>query len=148
MLKLPTYLYRARLGFLFGQRFLLITHIGRKSHRVYRTTVEVVERDATIGEYIVCSGLGAASDWYRNLRANPAPQVQVGNKCWRPAVRFLDPGEAEPRFRRYEHAHPALAKRLLASMALSYDGTDDGRRAMMDQLPMVAFSPPGHPNSD
>ncbi len=30
-LRLPIWLYRARLGRLLGERFLLLTHIGRKS---------------------------------------------------------------------------------------------------------------------
>ena len=141
-LKLPVTLFRARLGFFFGHRLLLITHVGRTSQKVRHTAVEVVERDADTGEYIVCSGLGAGSDWYRNLRANPAIRVQVGNRRWPPTVRFLDAAEAELRFRRYEDAHPKLAKRLLATMGLEYDGTDAGRLALVGQTPMLAFSPP------
>ncbi|MEO9094540.1 MAG: nitroreductase family deazaflavin-dependent oxidoreductase [Microbacteriaceae bacterium] len=145
-LKFPVYLFRARLGFLFGQRLLMITHVGRKSKRIRQTVVEVVEHDANTGEYIVCSGVRGGSDWYRNLRANPAVPVQVGNRRWRPTARFLHPMEAERRFARYEQAHPAVAKRLLAKMGLEYDGTDEGRLEMMERMPMLAFSsPPGRP---
>jgi hypothetical protein len=31
LLKTPVWLYRGRLGFLMGHRFLLITHLGRQS---------------------------------------------------------------------------------------------------------------------
>ncbi|WP_232819174.1 nitroreductase/quinone reductase family protein [Homoserinimonas sp. OAct 916] len=109
---------------------------------MYQTVVEVVEHDVGTGEYIVCSGVRGGSDWYRNLRANPAPQVQVRNMRWRPTSRFIDLDEAEPRFRRYERAHPALAKRLLVKMGLEYNGTDEGRRDMVKRMPMIAFSAP------
>lgn len=45
LLHAPVWLYRARLGFLLGQRFLLITHVGRSSGRRYQTVVEVVGRE-------------------------------------------------------------------------------------------------------
>ncbi|GGN85596.1 hypothetical protein GCM10010112_66190 [Actinoplanes lobatus] len=140
LLRLPVYLYRARLGFLMGQRILLLTHRGRISGRVFRTPVEVVEHDQETGEYIVCSGTGLFADWYRNIAEQPAQQVQVCNRRWRPHQRILDTREAAQRFARYEELHPRTARRLLASMGNSYDGTDDGRVVMMTRMPMVAFS--------
>jgi hypothetical protein len=53
---------------------------------------------------------------------------------------MLDDAEAAQCFARYEDAHPRTARRLLATMGNSYDGTDDGRVAMMADMPMVAFS--------
>ena len=41
MLKAPTYLYRARLGILFGYRFVMIEHRGRKTGTRHFTVVEV-----------------------------------------------------------------------------------------------------------
>ena len=109
------------------------------SGRRYQTPVEVVEHDTVTDEYIVCAGLGRSSDWYRNLVARPALRVQVGNRSWEPRQRLLDVTEAADRFARYEHRHPRTAKRLLAWMERSYDGSDAGRLAMMDEMPMVAF---------
>ena len=67
LLKAPTYLYRARLGFLFGHRFLMIEHRGRNSGNTYRTVIEVAGR--TDDEWICSSGTGPNADWYRNLQA-------------------------------------------------------------------------------
>jgi deazaflavin-dependent oxidoreductase (nitroreductase family) len=117
--------WSGRLRFLEGARH------GRKA--------EVVEHDTVTDEYIVCAGLGRSSDWYRNLVARPALRVQVGNRSWEPRQRLLDVTEAADRFARYEHRHPRTAKRLLAWMGRSYDGSDAGRLAMMDEMPMVAF---------
>lgn len=140
VLRLPIYLFRAHLGFVMGERILLLTHQGRVSGQVHRTPVEVVMHDATTREYIVCSGTGPRADWYRNIAVAPVIEVQVRNRQWRPTQRMLSQREAAERFAAYEAAHPTTARRLLESMGNSYDGTDDGRLAMMAAMPMVAFS--------
>lgn len=140
-LKAPTYLFRWKLGFLFGDRFLLLTHLGRTSGRVYHTALEVVSHDDESGEYIVCSGTGPRADWYRNISARPAVSVQVRNDVWTPEQRMLSAAEAGTVFARYEAAHPATARRLLASMGQSYDGSEEDRVRMMGNIPMVAFRP-------
>ncbi len=142
VLRAPAYLYRWRLGFLLGSRFTMITHVGRSSGRTFQTVVEVLERDETTGEYIVCSGTGPKADWYRNISKTPATALQVGNRTWTPTQRLLPTDEAAERFARYEAKHPSTAKRLLSSMGRSYDGTDAGRRTMIADMPMVAFSAP------
>lgn len=140
VLRAPSYLFKWHLGFLLGSRFILMTHIGRSSGRTFQTVVEVLEQDDGTGEYIVCSGTGRQADWYRNLSASPARSVQVGNRSWVPEQRFLPDDEAAERFHRYETLHPSTARRLLSSMGRGYDGTDAGRRAMVADMPMVAFS--------
>jgi deazaflavin-dependent oxidoreductase (nitroreductase family) len=140
LLQVPVLLYRAGLGRLFGDRFLMIVHRGRRSGVRYRTVVEVVEHDGAGGEYIVCSGTGPRADWYLNLRTERALEVQVGTRSWRPTQRFLSAGEAAATFHRYELAHPRLARRLLRTMGNSYDGSEADRVRMMADMPMVAFS--------
>jgi deazaflavin-dependent oxidoreductase (nitroreductase family) len=142
-LEAPTYLFRWRLGVLFGDRFLLLTHIGRTSGRTYHTALEVVHHDDVTGEYVVCSGTGANADWYRNITARPAVSIQVRNDVWTPHQRLLDAEESANVFAAYEAAHPKTAQRLLRSMGQSYDGSDDDRVRMMGNIPMVAFRPTG-----
>lgn len=139
ILKAPGWLFRMRLGFIFGDRFLLITHVGRKSGTTYQTPVEVVVHDDESGEYIVCSGTGVNADWYRNISATPATSIQVRNRVWVPEQRMLSADEAGTRFAEYEKARPKTATRLLSSMGQSYDGTDDDRVRMMTNIPMVSF---------
>lgn len=140
VLRVPSALYRLHLGFVFGQRFMLITHRGSRSGRLHQTPVEVLEHDTKTREYIVCSGLGRKSDWYQNLVALGPVAVQVRGKRWIPAMRMLDADEAAARLLNYERRHPALAKRLLASMGRSYNGTNTDRHRMVQEMPMIAFS--------
>jgi deazaflavin-dependent oxidoreductase (nitroreductase family) len=143
VLRIPVHLFHWRLGVLFGERLLLLTHRGRTSGRTFQTALEVVGHDDAAHEYYICSGTGPRADWFLNLQAAPALAVQVRNREWIPTQRFLDDEEAAHRFAIYERAHPKAAPRLLASMGNSYDGTDRGRVAMMARMPMVAFSDEG-----
>jgi deazaflavin-dependent oxidoreductase (nitroreductase family) len=139
VLRAPAHLFRWRLGFVFGDRFILVDHVGRRLGTAYQTALEVVEHDEATGEYVVCSGTGPRADWYRNLVAAPAQSVQVRTSRWTPTQRLLDDAEAAARFARYEHAHAKPAARLLKSMGNTYDGTDGDRLRMIADMPMVAF---------
>jgi deazaflavin-dependent oxidoreductase (nitroreductase family) len=79
-LKLPLVLYRLHLGWLLGQRFLRLTHVGRKSGKHYRTVVEVVDHDPVTDSYIVTSGWGEKSDWFRNIQKTPEVMINVGRR--------------------------------------------------------------------
>ena len=52
-LRLPIWLYRLHLGWLFGNRFLLLTHIGRKSGLPRQTVIEVVKHDKESDRFFV-----------------------------------------------------------------------------------------------
>ncbi len=141
LFRAPNLLYRARLGFLLGNRFLMMEHRGRRSGRLYRTVVEVVGRSHEAGEWFVVSGYGRKTDWYRNLRAGHLQAIWLGSRRVEARARFLDDSEAAEVLAAYEGAHPRMATVLLGQLGLSYDGTDEGRIAMMSQLPMVALAP-------
>ncbi|MGZ6320715.1 MAG: nitroreductase family deazaflavin-dependent oxidoreductase, partial [Ktedonobacterales bacterium] len=75
---LPIALYRARLGWLLGHRFLLLTHRGRKTGMIRHTVLEVVHFDPATRESTVLSAYGERADWYHNLLVHPAVEVQTG----------------------------------------------------------------------
>lgn len=136
----PTWLYRGHLGFLMGNRFIMIEHLGRKSGNLYRTVLEVVGRYPDKDEWMVASGTGPKADWYRNLQAGTLQAVWVGSKRSDASVRFLDAEEAGSVFHDYETAHPKTASKLMKWMGVSYDGTEDGRVEMMRGIPIVSFT--------
>lgn len=91
LFRLPIYLYRLNLGWLVGHRGLLLVHRGRKSGRVYQTVLEVIFYDPETRESVVLSGWGEKADWYRNIKASPALEVQTGRQRYVPSQRFLAP---------------------------------------------------------
>lgn len=106
LMRIPIVLYRARLGFLLGGRFLLLEHRGRVSGRRRRVVLEVIGRPFR-GSYLVVSGFGTRAQWYRNIRATPAVRVTTGIRGPRPArASFLAGEEATAALRAYADAHP------------------------------------------
>jgi deazaflavin-dependent oxidoreductase (nitroreductase family) len=145
LLRAPTWLYRARLGVLLGHRFLMITHSGRRSGRLYRTVVEVVGRIPQQGEFVVLAGRGTRSDWLLNLEAGCGQQVDVGRARFRPDVRRLGEDEAVEVLAGYERrnrvAAPVVRRVLSWLTGWTYTGTDDDRRRLVRELPLVALRP-------
>jgi deazaflavin-dependent oxidoreductase (nitroreductase family) len=135
ILHAPVWLFRARLGFVFGKRIVMLEHEGRRSGKLRRTPLEVVHHQGD--SYILCSGTGPNADWYRNLKAKPALGLWVGSRRREVIQRFLDDSEAATVFAGYETAHPKAAGKLAALMGVSHDGTHEGRVRMVAQIPMV-----------
>jgi deazaflavin-dependent oxidoreductase (nitroreductase family) len=138
LLHAPAWLFRARLGFLFGRRIVMLEHRGRRSGLARYTPLEVVRRDGD--RYILCSGTGPDADWYRNIKVNPPEALWVGAVRHPATVRFLDPSEGATVFAGYEAAHPKAASRLQALMGVSHDGTHEGRTRMVARIPMVELT--------
>lgn len=143
--RLPVYLYRLDLGWLLGHRFLLLTHRGRKSGRIYQTVLEVIAYDPATGESVVLSGWGERADWYRNIKASPALEVQTGRQRYVPSQRFLAPEENLARISDYARHHPLVFRFLVKAFGFEYplDGTEATRRHVAESLRLVAFCPTG-----
>ncbi|GLV60805.1 nitroreductase [Dictyobacter sp. S3.2.2.5] len=137
----PRYLYRWHLGWLFGHRMLMITHIGRKSGLRRQNVLEVVRYDPLTRECIVMAGYGVKSDWYRNIQARPAVEVQVGRQCYVPQQRMLSCEETLRLLEEYRRQHPRLLRGLMRVIGYTYDGTSEGLRALSQSLRGVAFRP-------
>ncbi|MHC0432579.1 nitroreductase family deazaflavin-dependent oxidoreductase [Streptomyces sp. O3] len=143
LFRLPIRLYRARLGWLLGQRFLLLEHVGRKSGLPRRVVVEVVARDDPSGpSWTVASGFGPKAAWYRNLRATPRVTIQVGPRRHEVVARFLSPEEGGELMARYAVRHPKVARRLTAFMGFEVtDGDVEEFRRAGRSIPFVRFEP-------
>lgn len=145
LLGLPKFLYRARLGFLLGHRFLLLVHEGRRTGRRHETPLEVIRYDAARREAVVAAGWGRKTQWLHNVEAGLAREVWIGRDRYVPSVRTLDPEEAAGLLTWYEdHSglpKSAVRKVLSRLLGWAYDGTPEALRRAADQLPLLGFSP-------
>jgi deazaflavin-dependent oxidoreductase (nitroreductase family) len=136
-------LYSARAGWLLGHRFLLVRHRGRRSHRLYGTVLEVAEWRPAAREAVVMSGFGHRSEWYRNVLAGQAVEVQIARLRFTPTVRPLGSDEAVGVLADYERRNrlaAPLVRAVLSKLAgFRYDGSDAARRRLVHTLPLVAF---------
>ena len=147
ILQAPVHLYRWRLGWLLGKRFLLLTHIGRRTGRTHQVVVEVMDYRREIPEAIVMSGFGRNADWLLNIQAHPEPQVQLGSQTFAASFRFLDVEEAMAVVHRYERKNwfmlPIVRYVLSRLLRWRYLGTAEDRRRLVAQLPLIGFRPKG-----
>lgn len=141
----PVALYRWRLGWLLGHRFILLVHIGRRSGLERRTVLEVVHYEPKTSAIVVMSGFGRTSDWYRNIQAHPAREVVVGRRSFAPTHRDLTEDEAVAAVADYERrnriAAPIIRPILSKLVGWRYDGTDEARRRLVEDRPLVLFTP-------
>lgn len=138
---LPIALYRARLGGLLGHRFLLLTQRGRKTGQIRRTVLEVVHYDPATRESAVFSAYGDRADWYRNIQARPAVEVQTGWSRYAPQYRLLSPDERFAALQIYQRRYRRAFRAVVRFLGYPYDGSEAGLRAMADMALMVAFRP-------
>jgi deazaflavin-dependent oxidoreductase (nitroreductase family) len=145
MFKLPAYLYRAHLGFLFGHRFLVLVHEGRRTHRRYETPLEVIRYDRSSGEAIVAAGWGQKTSWFHNVEAGLARQVSIGRARYAPVCRRLSVEEAMAVFEGYERGSgipkPIVRAVLSRLLGWRYDGSAEARRRAAEQLPLLGLRP-------
>jgi deazaflavin-dependent oxidoreductase (nitroreductase family) len=137
--RLPIYLYRIGMGGLLGTRFLMLTHIGRKSGQERQTVLEVVRFDKVNNSFIVAVGFGTQSDWYQNIKANPKVTVQCGRQKWDMTAHFLDAEQGSLEMVYYAHRHPLAMKKLAQFMGYKLDGTEEDIRTMGKMISFVSF---------
>ena len=138
--KLPVFLYRLHLGWLLGKRFMQISHIGRRSGKVHRTILAVLRFDSKTKEiYAVSAWKG--SDWYFNIHANPALQVETGFVRYVPVQRTLSPEEITTTFMEYRQKHPFFSRMICRIPGWKWDSTYDEFLDLAKTLRGVAFRP-------
>jgi deazaflavin-dependent oxidoreductase (nitroreductase family) len=145
LFRVPVYLYRLRCGWVLGRRFMLLVHVGRRTGRRRETVLEVMEYRENGPEVVVMSGFGHGADWLRNIEASPQAEVVIGCDHFAASYCVLSAEEATRVVKAYEQRHRFLAPivRLVLGRLLGrqYRGSDSDRRALVAQLPLVAFRP-------
>ncbi|HEY4268261.1 MAG TPA: nitroreductase family deazaflavin-dependent oxidoreductase [Galbitalea sp.] len=138
VVRAPIFVYKARLGGIFGKRLLMLEHTGRKSGRPRNVVLEIIDRP-TDGGFVVVSGFGDAAQWYRNIQAHPGVRLYLGSHRPVDAIAMpLGPDEATASLRRYADNYPkawAALRPVLENTlgsAINIDCTN---------LPMVLVTP-------
>jgi len=133
--RLPIGLYRIGLGRLLGHRFLCLEHLGRTSGLTRRTVLEVVAHEG--GKPVVPMAFGAATDWYRNLLAQPSAQITWVGMAGPVTAQVLDEAEATVVLARYVADHPWAARGLDRLVSL---GLVDDPAAAARNLPLIRLA--------
>jgi hypothetical protein len=107
--------------------------------------LEVLEWRPEAREAIVLAGLGPRAQWLRNVLAGGPADVRIGGRDWPAVAHVLDPVEAAATLASYESRNhwvrPVVQRVLSRLSAVDYDGSDAARLAVVEALPLVAFTP-------
>ena len=136
----PRWLYHIGLGWLMGERFLLLRYTGRKSGLQRETLIEVVDHDRRQDAYYAASGWGVKSDWFQSIRANPEVHIQVGRRRMAAQAQILDTEEAARHLTTYAKKHPTafheLSKLMIGKVL---EGTEQECMELAQSIPIIAF---------
>ncbi len=139
LFRLPVSLYHLHLGGLLGERFLLLTNIGRKTGRLHQTVVEVVEHDLATETFYVASGWGEKSNWYKNITAHPQVTIQVGNRVYSALAERVTSEQGARIIQVYASKHPLALRELARIMHYPLDGSEASAMNFGRNIPILAF---------
>jgi len=141
MYRLPVWLFHVHLGWLLGNRFLLLTHTGRKSGLPRQNVLEVIQYERASSTYYVFAGWGEKSDWVRNIMKTPEVAIAAGHRRFDACTERLSPDETEHVLLSYVRRHPTAARVLPRLMGYRVDGTEEDFLALMRRGIVFAFHP-------
>ena len=139
LLRAPIWLYRFHLGGLLGNRFLLLTHTGRKTGQLRQTVIEVVQYDEASGTFYVASGWGEKSNWYKNIMTNPNVTIQVKNKIYKAVAERVTPEMGGEIMLNYVHRYPFAQRALSRIMKFPLDGSEESMINFGRSIPIIAI---------
>jgi deazaflavin-dependent oxidoreductase (nitroreductase family) len=137
-LRLPIFLYKVHLGWVLGDRFLILRHVGRKSKQWRQVVLEVVKHDLLTGTYTIASGWGEKSDWFLNVLAHPEVEIIVGTRHFKAVAGQLTSLQAEAVLHEYAEQHP-FAFHELAGLLVESQTHDPGVliELMANKIPLL-----------
>lgn len=144
--RVPIGLYRARLGWLLGGHFLLLTTTGRKTGRTRWVVLEVARRASGPGPIPtiwVIASRGRRTDWYANAVAGGPTTVTWKRLTFTPHVHALTPAERAELLADYQRRHPRAAA-LLGKAILGIEYTTDPAhlQRLAEELRALRLDPP------
>lgn len=86
------FLYRSRFKRLLGRTMVVLTHIGRKTGQIRKTVLYAKTYDPKRKELRLVSAFGV-TDWFLNIRKQPALLVEIGNVQYVPEQKILTADE-------------------------------------------------------
>lgn len=141
LFRAPIGLYKIGLGGLLGERFLLLTHTGRRSGLPHQTVIEVVRHDPLADVYTVVSAWGEEADWYKNVMAHPGVEIQVGRRRRRAEAERVSPAEGAQIMLEYARKNPAALRMIARFMHYPLDGSEVSVRVFGEKIPIIVFRP-------
>tara|TARA_B100001964_G_C14089549_1_gene534165 strand:+ start:205 stop:720 length:516 start_codon:yes stop_codon:yes gene_type:complete len=139
LFRLPLLLYGARLGWLLGSRFIMLTHTGRVSNLPRQTVLEVLHQNQIRRCFYVLAAYGDCADWVRNILLTPEVTVTIGRKTFAAIASRLNYQDAQKIILLYAQNHPHALRTIDRLFQIGYDGTTESICQMAQTLPVISL---------
>jgi deazaflavin-dependent oxidoreductase (nitroreductase family) len=125
-----------------GRRFLMLTHIGRKSGNLRQAVLEVVHHDTKTDVYFIAAGWRGKADWFKNIQANPVVQIMAGTRTFQATAVVTQLAEASATFFTYASRYP-LAFRELSRILMgeTFQPNQEDCLRFAQSMPLVKLIP-------
>jgi deazaflavin-dependent oxidoreductase (nitroreductase family) len=143
LMRLPLWLYRARLGWLLGERFARLTTRGRRTGLPREVVLEVLGQEPATGALLIASAWGSRAAWLRNLEAWPRTQVQVGRRRFTAEVERLPEEAGADALRTYAGRYPLAYRFFIGPLLLGRrpDGRAEEFAELARRTPVLCLRP-------
>jgi deazaflavin-dependent oxidoreductase (nitroreductase family) len=99
-----------------------------------------VDYDPDTDTYVIASGYGKQSNWYRNILNTPAVTIQVGTRRMNVVAHPLTPEESGEAMVTYARRYPKAARLICRQVGYHVDGSEDDYRIIgQEAIPFVAL---------
>jgi len=139
--RLPIWIYRLRLGWIFGHRAILLIHKGRRSGKTRYAVLEVIKFEKASYVHYVASGFGGKSDWFKNIVKHPNVKIRSAGKTLAVKAQVLDGDSAQTVFMEYSDRHPNAIKNLVKLIGYNIGDSHQDTFEFLRMIPVIAFNP-------
>lgn len=141
--KVPVFLHKMGLGGwerLLGAKWMLITHIGRKSGKRYDSMVDVMDYDKANDTFYIEAAYGARADWYKNIQANPVFEAEVGRRKFKARAGALTTEGTGEMLVQFYRSKPAYTRSVMAMAGMKFKDEAE-LRELGNNLTLLAVKP-------
>ena len=138
--RMPIWLYRLGLGWMLGNKALLLTHTGGKSGQSRQAVLEIIQAYPSENRSQIVAGFNPGSNWYKNIKAEPRVTIQVGKTKIKAVSVQLENNLAGDPLITYDQKHLGKLKTLSRLIGHEIDHSPAGYQVFGEQIPVIEFT--------
>ena len=141
--KAPLFMHKVGLGGwekIIGAEWMLISTTERKTGKRRDSMVDVMDYDASTDTYYIEAAYGSRADWFKNIKANPIFDAQVGRRKFKAQAQELDAAGTGEMLVRFFRRKPAYTRSVMAMVGMKFKDENE-LREMGKNLTLLAVKP-------
>jgi deazaflavin-dependent oxidoreductase (nitroreductase family) len=144
--KAPLFMHKLGLGGwerIIGAQWMLIRTTGRKTGKRRETLVDVMDYNQATDTYYIEAAYGSRADWYKNIKANPTFEAQVGRRKFQANAVELTEKDTGEMLVQFFRRNPAYTRSVMAMVGMKFKDENE-LREIGKNLTLLAVKPLFH----